>query len=199
VKPRRGAAVALVCGLGLLAVVGAAIAFRKDIAAAWHLHRLRTDEDYLETIIEEPEGSAADLAIRRHLKTSEGKNALFLLHGMYMSEHHGSFVFTCGERHVCRGVVWLGKEHFHSESQCNRGRSAARTVDVPRLRAAARYLPLLEGTEFRWPDEPALRLHVIPKARAADLLGQPNLDPAGADPWVWWFKRLHRPSAALAR
>jgi hypothetical protein len=97
-KPRRGAAIACASGLGVLAVLGAALAFRKDIAAAWHLHRLRTDEDYLETIIEEPEGSACDVAIRRHLVAPEGKNALFLLHASAMNHHSSSWSVTSPTR-----------------------------------------------------------------------------------------------------
>lgn len=60
-------------GLGVLAVLAAALAHRERLAAAWHLHLLQDDPGYLDALIEHPQGLGRDLAVRTYLNSEQGR------------------------------------------------------------------------------------------------------------------------------
>ncbi len=74
---KKGSAIALLSGAGVIGISVLGFPYWKDIAAQYHLYRLRSNVDYFLEILEEPEGTPERKAVRAFLRSGEGKDALF--------------------------------------------------------------------------------------------------------------------------
>ena len=68
-----------IAGLVLLLVGLLALAFWKELAASYHVHRLTREPAYLAEILSSPEGSPQAIAIRQFIAGPAGRQALFEL------------------------------------------------------------------------------------------------------------------------
>ena len=169
-----GPTAALASGLTVLAILSVAIIFRKDIAVGWHLHWLESDGNYLPQLIEEPEGSAADTALRRWVETPRGKEAVFLI---LAEEAIGKWPATIDpnlEQAVFIVVADKGGvsgAYRPKEMSTGGGFSASVYGNVPRLRAIARHLPQLMGRDYAWERHPTFRFQIMDAELGFRLLG----------------------------
>ncbi len=74
---KRGKAIALFTGAGVIGIAVLGFIYWKELAAQYHLYKLRSNADYFSEILEEPEGTPQRKAVRAFLRSDEGKEALF--------------------------------------------------------------------------------------------------------------------------
>jgi hypothetical protein len=73
---RASRRIAVLAGIGCLAVSVAALVFLDELGILYELHRIRGDEAYLLRALERPEGTHAREAARRYVESTEGQRAL---------------------------------------------------------------------------------------------------------------------------
>ena len=171
---KGGRTIALFTGAGVIGIAVLGFLYWKDLAAQYHLYRLRSNVDYFLAILEEPEGTPQGKAVRVFLRSGEGKEALFR---QYVEVVLGSLQQTGLDAHtlatVIESVVWArGGQACYIQWGAPKtfGTMGIRLkISYPnRWKAVQELVETLDGAEFFLSDYPTLKFSVLRGADALD-------------------------------
>jgi hypothetical protein len=164
---RNGRRLAVLSGLAASAVLASGLVFWKDLLTEVHLGRLRASPGYLKKMLGKPEGSPETRAVRRYLKTEEGKQALA---EVCLEEHlsmRANLQLPSPGSPFDQGVAGVVEGCFFRFSRTsNEGRTTIGKLTLfpegPTLAAINPFLGSLTGRKFRSEGRPGLLFSFVP-------------------------------------